>query len=196
MDTEASIEVGKDTKSGRFVAGNKLGVTGYTAEMREEKQKEKRKGNYRKAADKEEREKKLAEEREARRLELKARPNERRARNMNELNNPILKTGTKAQQIDFIIGKFIKQLIEENTGKGLLDVDYTNKEMVTRRKDQMGIIRDHITLIKQLTDVRELLNEEDQSGNKQNLQSVENILLMDEAQDMLAQAGIKITSLH
>lgn len=152
----------------------------------------KRKGNYRTAANREEREIKQAEEREQRRIELKSRGNERRSRTMNELQYPELKTGTKSQQIDFIIGKFIRQLIEENTGKGLLDVDYTNKEMVTRRKDQMGIIRDHITLIKQLTDVRELLSEEDKNGDKQNLQSVENLMLMGDAKEMLAKAGIKI----
>lgn len=152
----------------------------------------KRKGNYRTAANREEREKKQAEEREQRRIELKSRDYERRSKNMNERINPVLKTGTKSQQIDFIIGKFIRQLIEENTGKGLLEVDYTNKEMVTRRKDQMGIIRDHLTLIKQLKDVRELLAEEDASGDKQNLQSVENIMLFGDAKEMLAKAGIKI----
>ena len=152
----------------------------------------KKKGNYRTAADKEKWDKIREEEREQRKLELKSRGNERRSRTMNKLNYPELKTGTKSQQIDFIIGKFIRQLIEENTGKGLLDVDYTNKEMVTRRKDQMGIIRDHITLIKQLTDVRELLSEEDKNGDKQNLQSVENLMLMGDAKEMLAKAGIKI----
>lgn len=146
---------------------------GFTAEKREAKRLE------------------IEAEREKRRLELKARSGETRSKIANEQHYPELKTGTNVQKIDVIIGKFIGQLIDENKGKGLLDVDYTNKEMVMRRKDQMSIIKEHIGLIKQLKDVRGMLAADDADGHKQNLQSAENMELIDEAKELLAKKGIK-----
>lgn len=130
-------------------------------------------------------------EREKRRQELKARRGETNAKNRMAGVHPELKTGTDVQKIDVIITKFIGQLIDENRGKGLLDVDYTNKEMVQRRKDQMSIIKEHIGLIKQLKDVRGMLADENEDGKKQNLQTAENLELIDEAKELLAKKGIK-----
>ena len=148
--------------------------SGFTAEMREAKR----------IRDEEAQEK--------RRLELKGRRGEQDAKRGMISQHPELKNGTNVQKIDVIIGKFVGQLIDENRGKGLLDVDYTNKEMVQRRKDQMSIIKEHIGLIKQLKDVRSMLSDEDQEGNKQNLQTAENLELLDEAKELLAKKGIKL----
>ncbi|WP_157272529.1 hypothetical protein [Azonexus hydrophilus] len=131
-------------------------------------------------------------EREKRRLELKARENEKQAKNIMQRWHPELKKGTNVQKIDVIINRFVGQLIEENRGKGLLEVEYTNKEMVQRRKDQMSVIKEHINLIKQLKDVRGMLADGDEESDKQNLQSAENIELIDEAKELLAQRGVKL----
>lgn len=137
--------------------------------------------------------KRLEEEayREKRRLELRARSNEEKSKGVQAALNPVLKTGTNVQKIDVIIGKFIGQLIDENRGKGLLDVDYTNKEMVMRRKDQMSIIKEHIGLIKQLKDVRGMLAADESDSQARNIQSAENIELIDEAKELLAKKGIR-----
>ena len=131
------------------------------------------------------------EAQEKRRLELRARQGEIASKNRMAGHHPELKNGTNVQKIDVIIGKFVGQLIEENRGKGLVEVDYTNKEAVQRRKDQMSVIKEHIGLIKQLKDVRALLAEEDEGDNKKNLQTAENLELIDSAKELLAKKGIK-----
>lgn len=132
-----------------------------------------------------------AADQEKRRAELKGRRKETNAKNQMIRHHPELIDGTNAEQVEVIINRFVKQLIEENRGGGLLDVDYTNKEMVQRRKDQMSVIREHLNLIKQLRDIRELLTDESKEKDRSNLRTIENVTLIEEARELLAGKGIK-----
>ena len=146
----------------------------------------------------EERRQKYEAELEERRLANIKRNEDAKAEKMAKVGmmnvHKALKNGSNVEKLDVIIGKFINQLIDENRGRGLLEVDYsgTSKEMINRRRDQMAIIRDHINLIKQLKDVRALLSEEAEGESKQNLMSSENVILIDEARELLAKKGLSI----
>lgn len=126
-----------------------------------------------------------------RKAQLQGRQGNVRSRNVTKSHTPVLRKGGNGEKVEFIMKKFIDQLIDENCGKGLLEVDFTNKDMVQRRKDQMGIIRDHINLIKQLKDVRMLLIERDADSDDALAMTAENVVLIDEAKELLAKKGIK-----
>lgn len=128
---------------------------------------------------------------EQRRLDLQARETERQVRQGILNQSKALRTGTNVQKMDVIIGRFVDQLIDENRGTSLQKVDLSNPEMVKRRKDQMGIIRDHINLIKQLKEVRAVLHDEEDQGEGARLQTTENVILLDEAKELLAQKGLR-----
>lgn len=97
-------------------------------------------------------------------------------------------TGKDAAIIEAAVNHMLKQFVHE-IACGLLDVDYTVKAEVTRRKDQLSIMRETINTIKQLKELATDIREESGEQSKTPEEAVENIQLMDQAKELLAKVS-------
>ena len=89
-----------------------------------------------------------------------------------------------AEKIQFAIGIMLKQFIDE-IKDGLHLVDYKDKALVVRRKDQLSIIKDTMLTLKQLKELAYLLEAEGDVSSSSNRQSSANVLLFDQANQLL-----------
>jgi len=105
--------------------------------------------------------------------------------------HPEMKDGTQAAKLDVIINRMLKQLIDENSGKGLLEVDYMDKESIDRRKAQGVILKDTMALIRGLRELKDFLKDEIVLLNKVDLDNEENQELFKTANKLLEESGIK-----
>ncbi|MHB1231591.1 MAG: hypothetical protein ACYCZQ_03270 [Burkholderiales bacterium] len=121
---------------------------------------------------------------EKRREQLsKARASAGTARHYNQKNS--------ADQVELALTQFLKQFINEIKGKPLLDVNFTDKTSVSRRKDQLVVIKDMMAVIRQMRELKELLADDEADGKKENPLSADNLVLMDQAKELLASKKIK-----
>lgn len=98
--------------------------------------------------------------------------------------------GNPAEQLQLIIANLLKDLIAATQPGAIGAVRWDNAELRKIRKDQMGDIKDQITIIKQLKELMVSLEEESSKGKTPTL-SEENIIQLEDAREALKRLGVK-----
>lgn len=96
-----------------------------------------------------------------------------------------------AGKVEMAMTQMLTQFVKELQGKPLLDVDFTNKESVARRKDQLIVIKETMATIRQLRELKEVLADDQAKGSTSNPISAENMIVFDTAKELLAKSKIK-----
>lgn len=99
-------------------------------------------------------------------------------------------TSKDAAVIEAAVNHMLKQFVHE-VSCGLLDVDYTVKAEVARRKDQLSIMRDTISTIRQLKELAVDIREDSGEQATTPEEAVENIVLFDQAKELLQKVANK-----
>ena len=88
-------------------------------------------------------------------------------------------------QLEMLMTQVLKQFIDELKGKPLLTVDYTNKESVSRRREHLTVINSTMTVIRSLRDLKELIADDEKKAEASNVLTPDNVAMMDAAKQML-----------
>lgn len=101
------------------------------------------------------------------------------------------KNKNTSKQVELIVTQMLTQFVDEMKGRPLLDYQAEDKESRTARKDQLTIINQTIATIRQMRELAANLKDDEADGKVENVQTPENVIMMDEAKDLLRKAGLK-----
>ncbi len=97
-----------------------------------------------------------------------------------------------AEKIELAMSQILTQFIDEIKGKPLIEItNYSHRETVQQRKDQLSIIKETMATIRQLRELKDVLKDDEAAGKKENPMSADNLVLIDSARDLLKQKGVK-----
>lgn len=96
-----------------------------------------------------------------------------------------------SRQLDLLVTQMLKQFVDEMRGRPLVEYQVESKDSRLVRKEQLGIINSTIQTIRQLRELSQTLADDESDGKVENLETPENLIMLDEARDLLKKAGVK-----
>lgn len=114
------------------------------------------------------------------------------ARRRSAANRKYKEITTQHNHLKTSLALMVKQFSEEISGKPLHQVDYTNKDSVAFRKNQMSVYKDTMVMFEMLdTLIRKLETEHDLATPEREVVEDETVKLMASARKLLRKQGVK-----